>query len=169
MRVCGVTFDHTTNYGSCFQALALKTAIERMEIGGEKCSYSLIPVSKFRNLNRLKYYLRRPKDLARRLIKRYMRLFFCSFEKKHMRYAECNSVKDLIHLNETQDAFVCGSDVIWRLEMTYGQRVFFLDFATRYAFSYGASFGVSDPNMRALRNYAPLIERSAYVSPAPER
>ena len=47
LRVCGVTFDHTTNYGSCFQAYALKTAIEKTKVGeGAKCSYELVPLRK---------------------------------------------------------------------------------------------------------------------------
>ena len=50
-KVCGVTFDHTTNYGSCFQAYALQTAIEKLNVKGEACLYDLLPYSTFRVRN----------------------------------------------------------------------------------------------------------------------
>lgn len=45
LRICGVTFDHTTNYGSCLQAYALKTAIEKISIEGESYVYDLLPAT----------------------------------------------------------------------------------------------------------------------------
>ena len=42
--IYGITFDHTTNYGSCLQAYALQTAVERITVLNERCSYRLIPL-----------------------------------------------------------------------------------------------------------------------------
>ena len=44
LSIYGVTFDHTTNYGTCFQAYALQKAIEGMIIENERCEYRLIPL-----------------------------------------------------------------------------------------------------------------------------
>ena len=45
LRVCGLTFDHTTNYGSCLQAYALSRVINTTVINEEACDYELIPLS----------------------------------------------------------------------------------------------------------------------------
>ena len=42
--IYGITFDHTTNYGSCLQAYALQEAVERITVFNERCSYKLIPL-----------------------------------------------------------------------------------------------------------------------------
>ena len=48
MVIYGITYDHTTNYGSCFQAYALKRAVEQMKTGGSDNTYLLIANRKFR-------------------------------------------------------------------------------------------------------------------------
>lgn len=145
LKVCGVTFDHTTNYGSCLQAYALQNVIEGMEIGGEKCEYQWIPRSTFPTK---KYKTRNPVVMAKRLIYRrltaYRRNRFATFENKYLHFADCHSQDDLPKLNELFDAFVCGSDVIWNLSFTKADPIYFLDFAERYKFAYAASFGVKD-------------------------
>ncbi len=47
-------------------------------------------------------------------------------------------------LNQENDAFVCGSDVIWNPDLNYRLDAFYLDFAKKYRFSYAASFGKTD-------------------------
>ena len=140
LRVCGVTFDHTTNYGSCFQAYALQTAIENLQIRGEQCEYGLIPVHTL-----LDYPVKR--SWQRNVIKPILKLHrtqFVPFEKKCMKYVPVSRLTDLPSLNEQMDAFVCGSDVIWNPDFNDNLGVFFLDFAHKYKFSYAASFGKAD-------------------------
>lgn len=139
MLVYGLTFDHTTNYGSCFQAFALQRAIEKITVRGEKCSYFLIPIKTFKD-----YPINRIKNL---LISPFMslhRLQFIPFENKYMNFASCSSLRELPSLNAQADAFVCGSDVIWNPDYNSGLGAFFLDFATKYKFSYAASFGKTE-------------------------
>lgn len=137
LRVCGVTFDHTTNYGSCFQAYALKTMIEKIEVGeGEKCSYDLIPIRKCHD-----YPDRRIQTI---IIKPWLELHrrqFIPFEKQYMSYAPCTYISHIDALNDLYDAFICGSDVIWNPDFNFGLGAYYLDFARKYAFSYAASFG----------------------------
>lgn len=145
-HVCGVTFDHTTNYGSCFQAYALQTAIEKMAVNGERCSYDLLPRASFpvaAKKGKVSFPLRVKRSLLA-LLTRERRAQFRKFEDKHMHYADCHSRQDLTLLNDRYDAFVCGSDVIWNFSYTNADEVFFLDFADKYKFSYAASFGKAD-------------------------
>lgn len=142
LRVCGVTFDHTTNYGSCLQAYALQTAIEKLTVDGEPCRYDLLPLSLC-----LKQGNAINKSFRQRvfgLLNFRRKVRFSGFEKKHMHYADCISVKKLDSLNDIYDAFVCGSDVIWNFSYTNANEVYFLNFAKKHKFSYAASFGKAD-------------------------
>lgn len=135
LRVCGVTYDHTLNYGSSFQAYALQIAIESMSIHGEKCLYNLIPLFMLKDYRTKKYLS------IEHLIWRVERLMFDTFEKKNMKYAKCKALSELSGLNNSYDAFVCGSDVIWRSDYNMQCPAYFLNFAKKYKFSYAASFG----------------------------
>ena len=137
LKVYGVTFDHTTNYGSLFQAYALKTAIEQEKgVGG--CEYSLIPIRQMPDYTGKTSAADAAYMAAYRLLHRSR---FTRLEKKHLRFAKCSSLKELDALNDSADAFVCGSDVIWNPEFNKGCGAYYLDFAKKYKFSYAASFG----------------------------
>ncbi|MBQ3157467.1 MAG: polysaccharide pyruvyl transferase family protein [Clostridia bacterium] len=143
LRVCGVTYTFTTNYGSCLQAYALQHMIGQMTIQGERCMHELLPTS------RLQGYLDfepavSVKRKVKKLIAKWHRCQFAPFEKAHMHFAQCETFEELQSLNDRFDAFVCGSDVIWSPDFNHGYDLFYLDFARKYAFSYAASFGKSD-------------------------
>ena len=156
LRVCGVTFDHKVNYGSAFQAYALQTVIEQMNVCGEPCSYALVPLGMMEPFSGGRPVSSAPAAAARsfparckRFLKnkimavlyRFRRKRFADFEKRRQHFADCASRADLPSLNDAYDAFVCGSDVIWNFLYTYGDSAYFLDFAHKYKFSYAASFG----------------------------
>ena len=149
LNVYGVTYDHTINYGSCFQAYALQEAITGMKLSsGEMCSYQLIPVETFREA-------RRKHSVLGVLWSPLMALYrtrFATFEKKYMRFAEVQgSDEALPSLNEKADVFVCGSDVIWNPSLNHNNRmVFYLTFATKYKFSYAASFGKAEIDEKTI-------------------
>ena len=141
--IYGVTCDHTTNYGSCLQAYALKTAIEKISIDGVACSYLLIPASKLKDYPEKRKLRNRLNSL---IIKPFMaihKLEFREFNNNHLKYSDIKSCYDLPGLNQTADAFVCGSDVIWNQDINRNRTIFWLDFARKYKFSYAASFGKS--------------------------
>lgn len=149
IRVCGVTFDHTTNYGSCLQAYALQTAIDHMVIDNEVCEYALVPCGEIIKNARKKgkntqSLMNRFRVIGLKAIRKYRRRQFEKFEKNNMHYVDCKTKNCLKLLNQQYDAFVCGSDVIWNLDFTYGEAIYFLNFAQKYKFSYAASFGVRD-------------------------
>ncbi len=147
LKVYGVTFDHTVNYGSSLQAYALQTAIENTVIGGEQCSYRLIPLLDMPEHTNYRYGIRRQNLLKRMLGEVFFTINFRqfrSFEGRYMKYADCHHFQDLPRLNQEADAFVCGSDVIWNSFQNKGLDEYYLNFANRYKFSYAASFGSDD-------------------------
>ena len=167
MLIYGVTFDSSTNYGSCFQAYALQTSIEKIQINGIPCSYRLIPAKQFpllRNARAISH-----SSLVKRLLMApvwdFHRLQFRSFDKKYMHYAEISRYADLPKLNNSADAFVCGSDVIWNPDQN-GERTsyYYLDFARKYKFSYAASFGKSDINAVYLTKITPHLNEFQAIS-----
>lgn len=160
LRVCGVTFDHTINYGSCFQAYALQTAIENLQIRGEQCEYGLIPVQTL-----LDYPVKR--SWQRNVIKPILKLHrtqFVPFEKKCMKYVPVSRLTDLPRLNEQMDVFVCGSDVVWNPDFNHGLGAFYLDFAYKYKFSYAASFGKAEIPDEIITSIRPKLSQLNDIS-----
>ena len=160
-RICGVTYTFTSNYGSCFQAYALQNAIERMFIYGERPAYMLLPISKCPGYPQPDFGL---KQLFKNLVNSYSRKRFTDFEKRYMKYAPVYPVDSFNRLNELADAFVCGSDVIWNLKYNHGVKAYYLDFAKKYAFSYAASFGQAEFDIKNNKNICDLISRLDAVS-----
>ena len=149
LKICGVTFDHTTNYGSCLQAYALQTVIEEMIVQDEPCRYELLPTAIIRqNDPKQPVSKELPWIWAKKRILRefshWRRKKFEQFETQNIHYADCSDSQQLPALNREYDAFVCGSDVIWNLSFTHADPIYFLAFAEKYKFSYAASFGVCD-------------------------
>ena len=150
--VYGLTYDHTINYGSCMQAYALGAAIRSLKPGGEDCDYSLIPIRTF------------PEWQSRSLLStllspliRFSRKQFEPFEKEYIRFTPVHSMQGLTKLNDTADAFVCGSDVIWNPDFNHGSNVCALDFAEKYKFSYAASFGKANIPPAVLERMRPAL------------
>ena len=141
LRVCGVTYTFTTNYGSCLQAYALQHMIGQMTIQGERCMHELLPTSRLQGDFEPAVSVKRK---VKKMIAKWHRCQFAPFEKAHMRFTQCEAFDELQSLNDRFDAFVCGSDVIWSPDFNHGYDLFYLDFARKYAFSYAASFGKSD-------------------------
>lgn len=149
LKICGVTFDHTTNYGSCLQAYALQTVIEEMIVQDESCRYELLPTAIIRQndpkqpVSKELPWIWAKKRILREF-SRWRRKKFEQFETQNIHYADCSDSQQLPALNREYDAFVCGSDVIWNLSFTHADPIYFLAFAEKYKFSYAASFGVMD-------------------------
>ncbi len=162
LNICGVTYTFTSNYGSCLQAYALQTAIERMSIKGEKVTYRLLPIGRCpgypkSTTNGIKRYIKK-------IITRYARKQFIGFEEKYMHYTPIYPIKELYVLNDQMDGFVCGSDIIWNPKFNHGLSSYYLDFATKYAFSYAASFGQADINPEAESKVGEMISKLMAVS-----
>ncbi len=119
--------------------------IEKTVIAGDNCLYRLIPAALFpKNVSSARGLKNQIKTIVKSRLNAFRRKRFEGFEDRYMHYASCSTLEELTGLNEQTDAFVCGSDVVWNLDLTQGKPLFFLDFAEKYKFSYAASFGVMD-------------------------
>ncbi len=159
LRVCGITYTHSPNYGSCLQTYALQQAVESLEIGGEACSYRVIPIQIMKDYP--------VKGWSQRVIRPFLawnRLQYRPFYRKYMKYADCAYIRDLPGLNRQFDAFVCGSDVIWNDSFNNRVGAYYLDFAEKYRFSYAASFGKTNITEDYIRFATPKIDRLDAVS-----
>ena len=137
--IYGITFDHTTNYGSCLQAYALQTAVERIAVLNERCSYRLIPLQTLLEIPPANFI-----GKIKRFVYRYYRKQFEEFENRYMKFADVKKVEELTLLNRQADVFMCGSDVVWNPDYNRKAGAYYLDFAEKYKFSYAASFGKTE-------------------------
>ncbi len=159
MKICILTQPLFTNYGGLLQAFALQTVLKRMghEVRTEdrkpnninrnfniyiKCIIkrilSFIPFQKrFYNLPSIteeqRLYIRQNTDL---------------FIKKYITTTEPIHTTDKIQFEKYGfDAYVVGSDQVWRPVYSYGLENYFLDFTIGKKvkrIAYAASFGVDD-------------------------
>lgn len=157
MRIGILTLPLHTNYGGILQAYALQTVLERM--GHEA---SVITTPNKAELPVWKWPYSYPKRMIRKYILGKNEPFF--FESYYNRvypivgqytlqfinkYIHCFEVGKLLDLKEKDfDAFVVGSDQVWR-PMYYPTRIenAYLDFARDWnvkRMAYAASFGTSD-------------------------
>ena len=157
MRIGILTLPLHTNYGGILQAYALQTVLERM---GHEVSVITTP-----NKAKLPVW-KWPYSYPKRMIRKYIlgkneHVFFESyynrvypivgqhtlqFIDKYIHYFEVGKLLDLKENNF--DAFVVGSDQVWR-PMYYPTKIenAYLDFARDWnvkRMAYAASFGTSD-------------------------
>ncbi len=168
LRVIGITFDHTTNYGSCLQAYALGHVITQMRIGNESCTYEMIPICRMPEHKKKQLDKRREGTLKQRTIYtlndlgfHFHRLRFRGFERRHFRFVKVSRLAELPELNKQADAFICGSDVVWNSGFNCMTKAFYLDFARKYKFSYAASFGwkeIPDKEMAEVGEYLRALD-----------
>jgi len=159
LRVCGITYAHSPNYGSCLQAYALQHAIEALNICGEKCCYKVIPVQLLPD-----YPVNGLLGRIANVLLAWNRLQYKSFYKKYMHYVECTTIRELHELNNQFDVFVCGSDVIWNDSFNRHLGAYYLDFAEKYRFSYAASFGKAEFSNDYFRFAGEKINRLDAIS-----
>ena len=171
-KIALMTWHHTENYGTAFQAYALKILIEK-----QGCSVDLID---YRRLNDA------PLDLPR-FSQRILYFFHCFiaflFKEKNRRFIfekevfgrfyednftytkRCLYNQDFADLNSHYDGFVCGSDQIWGPSWYDGR--FFLDFVNnpQKLISYAPSLGVPVIRHPQIREQMKkLINRFPHIS-----
>lgn len=147
-KVCGVSFDHSVNYGTCLQMFALQKAVE------ERCNRDRKYRLEWLNFRAMKDCPLHRKGLKKLEFDLISPPFF-RFQNRKLHFSNWRDFRNLEGLNELYDAFVCGSDVIWSPKFNAGSGAYFLKFATKYAFSYAASFGtteLSDEYLNSLQD-----------------
>ena len=154
MKIGILTLPLHTNYGGILQAYALQTVLERMGYQSEIINlvYPFWPTLK-RKIKRIMYFL-----LGRKVFWEYEKMYpikmapamlnIKPFISKYMFLSnEVRSVKKMKEISKNYDAFIIGSDQVWR--PLYAQHIdlFFCSFLkkndTRKRIAYAASLGTN--------------------------
>lgn len=144
MKVGIVTFHDSDNYGAVFQAYALHKVVGHA-YDCEIIDYRAAAISAENKLQRI----REPKGLKGFLKKALVLRFY---EKKHEGFmdflAKCNisepyTAQTIRKANKVYDAFITGSDQVFNLTLTHGDRNYLLEFADdeKLKIAYAASMG----------------------------
>ncbi|NJA05740.1 polysaccharide pyruvyl transferase family protein [Methylococcaceae bacterium WWC4] len=164
MKIGILTQPLHNNYGGLLQAYAMQKAL--LNLGHEPWTIDIWQVEQRRNF---RYYYVYVKIILNRTIRRWalgepLRInvwptekyreevarYTKRFVKDHIRVTKkINGASDLKCLDEYKfDAYLVGSDQVWRPKYSPGIRHFFLDFVSENnkirKFSYAASFGVEN-------------------------
>lgn len=171
-KIALMTWHHAENYGTAYQAYALKTLIEQQGFKVDLINYNRLdstPISiqsLYKVISSKFMYFFRKKGKKNTTIFKFKKETFEEFYSSRFSYTtECLYNQDFNELNRQYDGFVCGSDQIWGPNWYDGR--FFLDFVTdvRKLIAYAPSFGVtkiSNPEIRNLMKY--YINRFAKIS-----
>lgn len=160
MKIAILTLPLHVNYGGILQAYAMQTVLQRMGHEVEVINHSSgIPtcLDIFKNVCvRLLDRIRRTKDVERLdlLKRRYLSGEIIQFVNKNIIFTKEKYATDtLVKLNETNfNAFLVGSDQVWRALYTPEIDLYFLSFLKKdeiKRIAYSVSFGVND------REYTP--------------
>lgn len=150
MRICVLTQPLYTNYGGLLQAYALQAVLKRMghDVWTEdrKYAYSLkgrvsLFIRRILSPVRKVYY---PTDKQNKIITRHTRTFI----RKYINTTEPVSSKTKEMFKKYAfDAYIVGSDQVWRPSYSYYLFNYFLDFTVGRnvkRIAYAASFGTSE-------------------------
>lgn len=179
MKIAIITLPLHTNYGGILQAYALQTALERM---GHEVEH-LQPEVKYTTLHPA---WKMPLVWTKRIIKkflmgewqapifenphRWIRKYTNRFIKEHIHCCILSSDQWNENLAAKYDAFIVGSDQVWRSAYAYPIERYFLSFLPKSSknkrLTYAASFGVKhcDITPEQLKTCIPLLQRFDFVS-----
>ena len=172
MKVGTLTFHRSNNYGAVLQAYALQTVLDQLGTTSQIIDY-VRPVKEesvffpwwgFKNciINgfTLLHYTKAKLRYAR----------FQEFRKNFFRISpkSYHSCEELEKAPPEGDAFICGSDQIWRPVLDHNRlRVYYLDFISAKKvkkIAYAPSFGVSSVSGEFMQFIRPLINDIPYLS-----
>ena len=170
MKIGGMTFINTANYGTCLQAYALQTAVEKLggydysiiNYMGEKDRRTKSLIKKTVGQSTKHYFVQKIIGMPLRI---YRNIIFQSFTKHNCKYTkECRSMRDLKALNNEYDVFMCGSDVVWRNATNYSDPAYYLCFSDKPRISYAASLGQGQISLNDEKIYEKHIPDFDYIS-----
>lgn len=167
-----MTFHNACNFGAVLQAYALKTYLNSiLDVSAEIIDYRNSAVEEDYSLFRIDKNNNLLKELITNILCfSYRKKRNAEFEKFRQDYLHVGHSKiekqELKSLNEKYDAIVVGSDQVWNLVITNGDKSFFLDFMDdkRKCISYAASIGKSSFDSSELDELRRLINNFSMVS-----
>lgn len=164
------TWHHTENYGTAYQAYALKTLIEQQGFHVDLVDYHRLGSSPADRGNIIKIFFLLLKTIKNILQSKKAFKFnpstFNDFYSQYFTYTKkCTYNQDFEELNNIYEGFVCGSDQIWGPEWFDAR--YFLDYVhdNKRIIAYAPSIGVASvKNLAAADLMRPLIIRFPYLS-----
>ncbi|MCP4605956.1 MAG: polysaccharide pyruvyl transferase family protein [Proteobacteria bacterium] len=175
MKVGIITFHSSHNYGSMLQAFALQTVLNRSGIDAKIIDYRNPFNEEQYKLFRTNLYKKNPKHLVADIIRfnkkcrRY--LAFWSFASKHYKLTDKTYYSNFEienDLDNSWDAFICGSDQIWNSICTNGASpAYFLNFARALnapKIAYAPSVGHSSIDQKYSLDFSNYINNIDFVS-----
>jgi len=172
MKVGILTFHRSNNYGAVLQTYALQTVLDQLGIRSQIIDYvrpgkdeSLFsPWWGFKNCIINGFTLLRYSKTKQRntQFQEFRKLFFRISRKS---YYSCDELEKAL---PEVEAFICGSDQIWRPVLDNNQlRVYFLDFINSKEvkkIAYAPSFGISTVSEEFMQFVRPLINDIQHLS-----
>lgn len=164
MKIGIMTFHNVTNYGAVLQCYAFQKKLQHMGYDAEVIDYQNLYFKKFyspfyiekRNIRKICYMLY---AWPQKMIKNHK---FRAFVKKYIKTSDNSYDRTNIHCADTQyDICFTGSDQVWNLGLTDGDKSYLLDFVKNgKRVSYAASFGfekmpetLADTYVKELKAY----------------
>ena len=150
MKICILTQPLGTNYGGILQAYALQTILKNA--GHEVFTENRIPQEKWINKLKknpfLRFIFRKKGYILTTSDRRTIYKNTNEFVEKYITQTSVNLCDNPKKLSQYQfDAFIVGSDQVWRPEYSHDIKHYFLDFLTSndvVRLSYAASFGTDN-------------------------
>lgn len=170
-KIALMTWHHAENYGTAFQAYALKYLIEQHGFEVDLVDYHRLAAPiKLRTLKEMSTGFVRQLFLRIKWNKKIFFKFkdntFNAFYENYFNYTQpCVYNQDFLDLNTRYVGFVCGSDQIWNPELFDAR--FFLDFVIdkKRLIAYAPSLGVSEIVDQGMKQFmGPLINRFTHLS-----
>lgn len=169
-KIALMTWHHVENYGTAFQALALKSILERMDCQVTLINYMRSANNPAKQISLFSYVTEFLKSKISTIGKKHEYTvpddIFEPFFSVFFKYTKpCIYRQDLEELNSEFDGFVCGSDQIW--SPRWFDRHFFLDFVqdNNRLISYAPSFGAHNIGRYGCsREISELVGRFNHIS-----
>lgn len=169
-----ITFHESDNYGTCLQAFALQSYIEKLGYSAEILNYQRKSTPKKPTfIERVKYVLSayKPSDFLYRdritVYSAQKRKMFEEFRKTGFRYGsdKYESYEELTRIADKYDAMVCGSDMIWASERSSCLDIYFLAFAPEEKrVAYSPSFGKGVVPEELTKQYKERLLQMRFLS-----
>lgn len=145
MKTGIITFHKSNNYGAVLQAYALQHVINKYTIC-EIIDYRSDVVSGEKKLMNLKESKGLKGTLKRMVAEKYYtdkNINFNKFLKSCHLSEKVYTVKNISTANQDYDVFITGSDQVFNLNMTHGDKTYYLDFVSedKKKIAYAASLG----------------------------
>ena len=172
INIALMTWHHAENYGTAYQAYALKTIIEHQGYHVDLIDYRRLNCAPLEQPKIFNFVKGKIASIFCHIFGNKQNLFqfhketFGLFYEKHFSYTQkCIYNQDFAELNNRYSGFVCGSDQIWSPNWYDGR--FLLDFVVdpRRLIAYAPSLGVSTiANPLVLPFMKELISRFQFLS-----